>query len=94
MKCNGDFIFKEIRKIDGGTFKNSAGVDISYSEKYRIKVDEFTEDGINERTFNLDIDSKLVNEFKKLQAYDKVFIEFDLRLYANSCRLIPVAIKV
>ena len=94
MKCKGNFKFKELKKLDAGSFTDKeTGEVISYNESYKLKVDEITEQGINERIFKVAIDNvNVLNALKTVKAYDNIDIEFDLEIYSNGCRLIPLAV--
>ncbi len=92
MKCQGKFKFKGLQKRDGGKFTNSNGQEINYAAKYQLKVDEQTEDGIYERTFNISLDSPLLEVLLITKPYSDIVIEFDIVFYGNNCRVIPVAI--
>ena len=93
MKSLGKFKFKEIQKVDGGTFTNSKGDEITYNDSYKIKVDEMTNNGIYERVFKIPIDSPLVREFAELKPYTDITIEFDINIYGSKVSVIPVAIN-
>ena len=93
MKCQGKFKFKGISKRNGGSFTNSQGEIVNYSESYILKVDEFTEKGIFERVFKLSIDSPLVSQLSLLKPYDDIILDFDVILFGSSVRVIPVALK-
>ena len=93
MQCEGMFKYKGLTHIAAGSFKNDKGETIQYNESYKLKVDEFTPQGIYERTFKVASDSALVPEFMKLNVYDDVHILFDVIIYSSSCRVVPVGIK-
>ena len=94
MKCKGRFVFRELKKVDAGSFKDKeSGEIISYKESYKLKVDEISEDGINERVFKVTTDNvNVLNGLVGVKPYDKIDIEFDLGLYPNGCRLTPSAV--
>lgn len=94
MKCRGKFKFKEIFKVEAGSF-TSNGNTINYSASYKLKVDEKTEKGISERVFKIADNPenyKLIEDLSKLQEYTDFILEFDVVLYTNSVSIIPIAI--
>lgn len=94
MKCKGRFVFKELKKVDAGSFTDKeTGEVISYNESYKLKVDEITEQGINERVFKVATDNtNVLNGLVGVKPYDKIDIDFDLGLYPNGARLTPVVV--
>lgn len=94
MKCKGRFVFRELKKVDAGSFTDKeTGEVISYKESYKLKVDEISEDGINERIFKVTTDNvNVLNGLKNVEPYNKIDIEFDLGLYPSGCRLTPSAV--
>ena len=93
MKCIGKFKFKGLEKRDGGVFRNSEGKEITYKESYALKVDENIDDVIYDRVFKVPIDSALLTSLSQLKPYQEFTLEFDVIIYRNSIRLVPVAIK-
>ena len=93
MKCIGKFKFKGLTRKDGGSFTNDRGQEIKYKPSYSLKLDEMTEEGINERLFKIADDSALVSSLQQLKPYQDITLEFDVILYANSIKLVPVALK-
>lgn len=93
MKCVGKFKFKGLTKKDGGSFTNDKGQEIIYKPSYSLKLDEMTEEGIYERLFKIADDSALVSSLQQLKPYQDITLEFDVILYANSIKLVPVALK-
>ncbi len=92
MKCNGIFVFKSVSKREGGTFKNDKGQEISYDDSYILKVDELTDD-IRERRFKFPCtNKKFYDELCKLESYTKICIDFEVVIYDNSAKLLPVGI--
>lgn len=82
MKCKGEFVFKTLSHRDGGTFKDANGNDVSYSPAYVLKVDEVSNNSINERRFKVDEkNTYLINLLKDLDAYTKIIIEFEVSIY-------------
>ena len=93
MKCKGRFVFRELKKIEKGVFTNDKGEEIPYNESYKLKVDEISEDGINERVFKVATDNvNVLNGLKNVEPYNKIDIEFDLGLYPSGARLTPSAV--
>ena len=41
MICKGLFIFKNIKRKDGGEFVNQQGQKVSYKPSYEVKFDEW-----------------------------------------------------
>lgn len=89
MKSKGSFVFKSFTHRDGGTFKNADGQEIAYKGSYVLKVDEIMDDGeINERKFKVKEDNTvLINDLKTLEAYQKIYLEFNVILYTSSVSL-------
>ena len=94
MRAKGEFVFKGLDKRDGGKFLNDKGQEISYSDAYVLKVDEVKDGDISERKLKIDANNTfLIDELKKLKAYDKIELECDILLYQNSAKVVPVAVK-
>lgn len=92
MRCNGIFVFKSVTKREGGTFKNDKGENINYSDSFVLTVDEIT-DEIRERKFKFPCtNKKFYDELSKLDSYSKICLDFEVVIYNNSCKLIPVGI--
>lgn len=88
MNCKGEFIFKTLTHRPAGTFKGSNGIDINYPSAYILKVDELLENGdIQERKFKLPEKSKLVDDFRVLDAYEKIILTFVLNIYSSRITL-------
>lgn len=89
MKCRGNFVFKSLNYRDGGSFKNSDGVDVPYKPAYVLKVDEVSENGeINERKFKVAEDKKdLLSTLQEFSAYQKIELEFEVIIYATRVSL-------
>ena len=51
MNCLGKFKFKGLNQKDGGEFTNSRGEKLTYKPSYQLKLDELSENGVNERIF-------------------------------------------
>lgn len=93
MKAYGEFVFKTLEKKSGGKFLNDKGQEIEYGDKYQLKVDEVSSDGINERKFNVDINNlSLVSALQKMKPYEKIKLECDIVIYNSSAKVIPVAL--
>lgn len=92
MKCQGKFKFKGLIKKDGGEFTNNKGQKITYDSSYQIKLDEITEKGIFERNFKISKDSDLVETLLIKKPYTDVTIEFDVNIFGNTVKVVPVAI--
>lgn len=93
MKAIGEFVFKGLEKRDGGEFTNDKGQAIKYKPSYVLKVDEVLEGDVNERKLKVDTENiSLIDRLKSLKIYDKIKLECDVKLYANSAKVVPVAI--
>lgn len=92
MQCEGMFKFRGLTHVDAGSFINDKGQDVQYKESYKLKVDELTQYGLQERVFKLAPDSNLLPVLRQLNVYDDVHLLFDVIVYASGCRVIPVGI--
>ena len=92
MKCRGKFRFIELRKRDAGSFTNANGQVINYPASYLLKLNEKTERGIEERQFKVAEDSPLVPQIKEYNEYDEIILDFEVEMFSNSTRIVPVAI--
>ena len=92
MKCEGMFKFRGLTHVDAGTFTNDKGEKIQYKESYKLKVDELTQYGLQERIFKIAPDSQLLPILKQLNVYDDIHLLFDVIVYASSARVVPVGI--
>lgn len=93
MKCFGEFVFKSLRKREGGTFKNDKGQDVNYDEAYVLKVDEVSNDGVDERTLKIDKNNTvLLNKLQNKKPYDKINLVCDVVLYGANAKVIPIDI--
>lgn len=91
MKCKGEFIFKSISKVEAGEFKNSNGDIIKFDSSYKVLLDSWRDDKVYEFKIKLNEDSKeLIQKFKTLRPYQQIIIEFDVLIYNNQVRLIPI----
>ena len=94
MNASGEFIFKNCTKREGGEFENDKRKTVEYDSCYILKVDEITDD-IRERKFKFPIKNRvLYDDFCSLDSYTKVIIVFDVVIYDNSCKLIPVSFNI
>ena len=92
MRCNGIFVFKGVTKRDGGAFTNDKGEEVHYDDSYVIQVDEVS-DAIRERKFKFPCtNKKLYEDLCKLDSYSKICIDFEVVIYNNSCKLLPVSL--
>ena len=96
MKASGVFMYKGITQREGGTFKNDKGEDVQYNSCMILVCDEILEDGTGkERKFKFqDGQTALINDFKVLDMYTKIEIEFNLALYNNRCVVTPIAFNI
>ena len=91
MQCKGEFVFKCLDMRDGGEFKNDKGQNIQYDSCYILKVDEFSEKGINERKLKIDKNNQiLVNKLKNVKPYEHIVLVCDVVLYGSNAKVIPV----
>lgn len=91
--CKGEFVFKSIEKKDGGVFTNDNGKEIEYDASYKLKVDEISENGIDEIIFKIPLKSRqLYEDLKALNPYDKIVLEFDIVFSKSSgtVKLVPI----
>ena len=92
MQCEGMFKFRGLTHVEAGSFINKNGETIQYNEGYKLKVDELTNYGLQERVFKLAPDNNLLPVLRQLNVYDDVHLLFDVIVYASGCRVIPVGI--
>lgn len=92
MQCEGMFKFRGLTHVDAGSFTKPDGEVVAYKESYKLKVDELTQYGLQERVFKLAPDSNLLPVLRQLNFYDDVHLLFDVIVYASGCRVIPVGI--
>ena len=93
MKCKSEFIFKSLEQRQAGKFTNEKGECIDYPQSFVMKVDEATDNGINERKFKFPIDNTdLANKLYKLQPYTKIMLELEVVLYGSQARVTPTNI--
>lgn len=92
MICRGKFKFKEIQAKPAGVFTNEQGKEIPYEAKYVLKLDEKTEQGIQERIFKLPTNSPLIPELQQYKEYSDIVLEFDVQMSTNYTRIVPTAI--
>ena len=94
MRAKGEFVFKGLEKKAGGEFVNAKGDSVKYGERYLLKVDELTDNSVDERKLKVDVNNtSLVDALQKLKIYDKIVLECDIVLYQNSAKVIPVAVS-
>lgn len=95
MQCKGRFVFKELKKIEKGVFTNDKGEEIPYNESYKLKVDEISEQGINERVFKVATDNtNVLNGLVGVKPYQNIDIDFELGLYPSGARLTPLSVTL
>lgn len=93
MKAKGEFVFKGLDDRKAGEFTNDKGQVVKYNESKVLKVDEVVDGSINERKLKIDANNTfLIDKLKKLKPYDHIILECDVLLYANSAKVVPVAI--
>lgn len=95
MNCKGDFVFKGVKRKDKGEFINDDGKRIEYPAKFQIKVDEIVDGEASERLFNFGEENvDLYAQLSKISCYTKVCLHFDVKLYVNASRLVPIGVEV
>lgn len=96
MKAKGTFMYKGVSQREGGTFKNEKGEEVAYKPCMTLTCDEILDDGTGkERKFKFqDGQTALVNDFRVLDLYTKIEIEFDLAMYTNRCVVTPIAFNI
>ena len=92
MQCEGMFKFRGLTHVDAGSFINNNGETIQYKEGYKLKVDELTNYGLQERVFKLAADNNLLPALRQLNVYDDLHLVFDVLVYSSGTRLVPVGI--
>lgn len=92
MQCEGMFKFRGLNHVDAGTFINNNGEKVQYNESYKLKVDELTNYGLQERVFKLAPDNNLLPTLRQLNVYDDLHLVFDVLVYSSGARLVPVGI--
>lgn len=91
MKAYGKFVFKSLENRAGGEFTDTSGNVVKYSDTCILKVDENDDGSINERKLKVDKNNiGLINQLKDVKVYTEIELECDVKLYQNSCKLIPV----
>lgn len=94
MKCQGEFIFKKIDKVDAGEFVNNGNL-IKYPSSFRLFLDEWNDGKLNEVKLKIPETSRdLVAKLQSLESYSKVLLYCDIIFYNNSIRVIPSDVKV
>lgn len=80
MIAEGNFIFKGIRKKDGGEFVNTQGQKIKYDASYEVKFDEVTEDNeCFERKVKVSLENKeLIEKLLNAKIYSKIHLIFEV----------------
>lgn len=93
MKSTAKLIFKGIEKREGGEFVNDKGQKIKYDGSYVLKADEQTDNGIYERRFKIPLTNvSLIESLKLKKAYDELTINFDIQMYGNNVRIVPIGL--
>lgn len=94
MICKGVVIFKGIEKREGGTFKGQNGQEIKYDAQNVVKFDENTNGKYDERKLKFPTSNTyLANKFAGIKPYTEVFMECDVLLSNNSCKLVPINVE-
>lgn len=94
MICKGVVIFKGIEKRDGGVFRGQNGQEIKYDSQYVVKFDENKDGKYDERKLKFPASNTyLSNKFSGIKPYTEVFIECDVVLSNNACKLVPINVE-
>lgn len=85
MDCRGIFIFKSIKKKDGGSFTLPSGQVVNYKERMEVTFDEILEDGMpKERTTKVDMDkTELIKKLEKIKMYERIVMVFESGWLSN-----------
>lgn len=95
MKCQGEFIFKSIDKVDKGSFTGSDGRTIEYQGSYKLNVDEWVDSKLNSIKFKIAEENKtLVERLKALEPYQKILLDCDVKFYNSQVKVIPIDFKI
>lgn len=79
MICKGLFIFKNIKRKDGGEFTNQQGQRVSYKPSYEVKFDEMVDGEACERKIKVAEDeNELIQILSTFKTYQKVIFEFEV----------------
>ena len=93
MKAYGKVIYKSLESRDGGEFVNDRGQQIKFDSSYLLKVDENVDGEINERRLKVDKNNLgLLEQLKSIKPYTEIELECDVKMYSNSCKLIPIRV--
>ena len=80
MICKGLFIFKNIKRKDGGEFINQQGQKVSYKPSYEVKFDEMVDGEAFERKIKVsEEEGDLIQILSTFKTYQKVIFELFLR---------------
>ncbi len=93
MKCQGDFIFKSLTKVEAGEFNNNGRL-IQYPSSYKLTLDEWNEGNLNSIKLKVpENNATLISKIRNLKPYDKILLDCEIAFYNNSVKVIPVDIK-
>ena len=92
MKASGIFYFKSLSLRDKGSFVDQNGKTVEYKASYVLLCDELLDNNqVKERRFNFSAENKtLAEDFKYLDLYTKVGIDFALTMYSSNVSLEPI----
>lgn len=80
-------VYKGIKEIKAGSFKNENGDTIHYPDSYRIRFDQIIA-GLPKETETKITKELALNIAKNLQIYDKIVITFNVIIYnPNTIRI-------
>lgn len=96
MKASGIFYFKSLSLREKGSFVDQNGKTVEYKASHVLICDELLDDNqVKERRFSFPIENKtLADDFRILDLYTKISIDFDLRLYGSNVALEPIKVNL
>lgn len=95
MQCAGEFIYRGMSHTDAGTFVNDKGQAINYNGSFKIKLDENTDDGVQERIVKIAEDDIILQDFSNIEVYSKITIQFEVRLIGQTnIKLVPIRVDL
>ena len=79
MICKGLFIFKNIKRKDGGEFVNQQRQKDSYKPSYEVKFDDMVDGEAFERKIKVsEEEGDLIQILSTFKTYQKVIFDFDV----------------
>ena len=92
MYFDSEFIFKGIKKSDGGSFVNTEGKTIEYPACYKLSLDYLSEEG-EAQLIVLKIpenNTALVDKLKNLKVYQKICLRCNVVIYGSNAKVVPI----